>query len=305
MIETRMEYVFSLNDFNCVAIDDLDKESKAYNLIEAKKVGLQVPDSIIFTAKCYEEYVNSNKIPKEAILAVKQLIEEVERMGRIPLFSVRCGDKNKHKKLPATIVNVGIGNIEEKNLNKAFIEENNKLYEMQIEKVRNVRKSDSELYSKLKSMNTQKESNLTQCICAIEYMYETLYYLSQNSGEINDATLILQAMVFGNISEKSCYGTAYTRNPYTGEEMEYGEYVSQKQGVEANEFPEDMWKDMSLLKFEMPAIYEKLKSDLLKIEKYCNDIRFVEFIVENEELYYCQLSKRNRKYFPEIFNKAK
>mgnify|MGYP002368116924 FL=1 len=79
----------------------------------------------------------------------------------------------------------------------------------------------------------------------------------------------IQAMVFGNMGEGSCTGVAFTRNPGTGENKFYGEYLVNAQGEDVvagtrtpapvNEYSKnDQSKQFTTLEKGMPAQYKEL-----------------------------------------------
>jgi len=107
----------------------------------------------------------------------------------------------------------------------------------------------------------------------------------------------VQAMVYGNMGKKSATGVAFTRNPATGENIFYGEYLVNAQGedvVAGIRTPHPLNKiqkgDSELLSLEeeMPEIYEELHEIRNKLEKHFRDIQDIEFTIENGKLYLLQ-----------------
>ncbi len=97
----------------------------------------------------------------------------------------------------------------------------------------------------------------------------------------------VQAMVFGNLGEGSGTGVAFTRNPSTGENKFYGEYLMNAQGedvVAGIRTPEPV----SDLKEEMPEIYDELIEIREKLEKHYKDMQDVEFTIQQNKLYILQ-----------------
>lgn len=102
----------------------------------------------------------------------------------------------------------------------------------------------------------------------------------------------VQAMVFGNIGNDSGTGVAFTRNPSTGENKFYGEYLINAQGedvVAGIRTPEPVAR----LEKEMPAVYAQLMKIREILEKQYRDMQDIEFTVQKGKLY--MLQTRNGK----------
>jgi len=102
----------------------------------------------------------------------------------------------------------------------------------------------------------------------------------------------IQTMVFGNMGNSSGTGVGFTRNPATGENKFYGEYLINAQGedvVAGVRTPQPIKQ----LKKEMPEIYKKLKDITTRLEKHYRDIQDFEFTIQESELF--MLQTRNGK----------
>jgi pyruvate,orthophosphate dikinase len=97
----------------------------------------------------------------------------------------------------------------------------------------------------------------------------------------------VQAMVFGNMGETSATGVGFTRNPSTGENEFYGEYLNNAQGedvVAGIRTP----KPISELGQEMPQVFKQLKSITSKLERHYKDVQDFEFTIQGGKLYMLQ-----------------
>jgi pyruvate, orthophosphate dikinase len=97
----------------------------------------------------------------------------------------------------------------------------------------------------------------------------------------------VQAMVFGNTGENSGTGVAFTRDPNSGENVFYGDYLINAQGedvVAGIRTPEPI----SRLADDMPAVYEQLMAIRLKLEKHYKEMQDIEFTVQDGVLYMLQ-----------------
>jgi len=102
----------------------------------------------------------------------------------------------------------------------------------------------------------------------------------------------VQAMVFGNTGETSGTGVAFTRDPSTGENKLYGEYLMNAQGedvVAGIRTP----NPISKLEQDMPEAYAQFVEIAGKLENHYKDMQDMEFTIENGKLY--MLQTRNGK----------
>ncbi len=103
----------------------------------------------------------------------------------------------------------------------------------------------------------------------------------------------IQSMVFGNLGVDSGTGVAFTRNPATGENVSYGEYLMNAQGedvVAGIRTP----KHLDSLKEDNEVAYKELISIFNKLEKHYRDMQDVEFTIENGKLYILQTRSGKR-----------
>jgi pyruvate,orthophosphate dikinase len=113
--------------------------------------------------------------------------------------------------------------------------------------------------------------------------YRKLYDIPENWG----TAVNVQAMVFGNMGEDSGTGVAFTRDPATGENVFYGEYLINAQGedvVAGIRTPERI----SRLEQEMPVVYKQLLAIRQKLERHYHDMQDLEFTVQNGKLWMLQ-----------------
>ncbi|PMP85925.1 MAG: pyruvate, phosphate dikinase [Roseiflexus castenholzii] len=102
----------------------------------------------------------------------------------------------------------------------------------------------------------------------------------------------VQTMVFGNMGNDSATGVAFTRNPATGADELYGEYLVNAQGedvVAGIRTP----KPISKLREEMPEVYEQFSQIAKMLERHYKDVQDVEFTIERGKLW--MLQTRNGK----------
>jgi len=103
----------------------------------------------------------------------------------------------------------------------------------------------------------------------------------------------VQSMVFGNTGDKSGTGVAFTRNPSTGENKLFGEYLINAQGedvVAGIRTPQSI----DTLKDNMPAVYDEFIRITQLLEDHYKDMQDIEFTVEDEKLYILQTRNGKR-----------
>ncbi len=115
-----------------------------------------------------------------------------------------------------------------------------------------------------------------------------IYYRKQNRIPDDLGTAVnVQAMVFGNMGDTSATGVGFTRNPATGENQFYGEYLANAQGedvVAGVRTPHPI----ADLQREMPDAYRQLHEITKRLEKHYRDVQDFEFTIENQKLYLLQ-----------------
>ncbi|MCX6151474.1 MAG: pyruvate, phosphate dikinase [Ignavibacteriales bacterium] len=116
----------------------------------------------------------------------------------------------------------------------------------------------------------------------------------------------VQSMVFGNMGDSSATGVAFTRNPATGENYFYGEWLANAQGEDVvagirtpnpiNEIGKsEHTEHLSSLETAMPATYKQLHKIQRSLENHYRDMLDIEFTIQDGKLYMlqCRVGKRN------------
>ncbi|MBS4033184.1 MAG: pyruvate, phosphate dikinase [Ignavibacterium sp.] len=103
----------------------------------------------------------------------------------------------------------------------------------------------------------------------------------------------VQSMVFGNMGEDSGTGVAFTRDPATGENVFYGEYLFNAQGedvVAGTRTP----LPIAQLEKESPVLYKELDKYRIVLDKHYKDMMDIEFTIQQGKLWMlqCRVGKR-------------
>ena len=128
--------------------------------------------------------------------------------------------------------------------------------------------------------------------------YRKLNSISDNLG----TAVNIQAMVFGNMGEDSATGVAFTRDPSTGDNIIYGEYLINAQGEDVvagirtpNQITLAAKRPNSIsLEEKMPELYREFMNICRKLELHYQDMQDVEFTIQNNKLWILQTRSGKR-----------
>ena len=119
-------------------------------------------------------------------------------------------------------------------------------------------------------------------------------YRNMNKIDHNYGTAVnVQTMVFGNMGNDCATGVSFTRNPATGENKFYGEYLVNAQGedvVAGIRTP----KQIAELETDMPEIYQQYVNIAKQLEKGYHDVQDMEFTIERGKLWILQTRNGKR-----------
>ncbi len=130
--------------------------------------------------------------------------------------------------------------------------------------------------------------------------YRRIHHISEDWG----TAVNVQTMVFGNLGEDSATGVAFTRDPATGENLFYGEFLVNAQGedvVAGIRTPQQInlagrdrlpvgnpARELPTLEEVMPELYGELDQIRLKIEKHYQNMQDIEFTIQQGRLWMLQ-----------------
>jgi len=126
-------------------------------------------------------------------------------------------------------------------------------------------------------------------------VYRKLNNISEEWG----TAVNVQAMVFGNMGDTSATGVAFTRDPSTGDNEYYGEYLINAQGedvVAGIRTPQNLTKrareaaggTAPSMEESMPAVFSQLADVFDKLEQHYRDMQDIEFTVQHNKLWMLQ-----------------
>ncbi|MBP3910042.1 MAG: pyruvate, phosphate dikinase [Niameybacter sp.] len=155
------------------------------------------------------------------------------------------------------------------------------------------------LYKEVKSVDFPQDPEV-QLMEAVKAVFRSwmnpraIVYRRMNDYPSSWGTAVnVQMMVFGNMGDTSGTGVAFTRNPSTGENAIYGEYLINAQGedvVAGIRTP----SHISQLEQDMPEVYTEFMNIAHTLENHYHDMQDMEFTVENGKLYFLQTRNGKR-----------
>ncbi len=139
-----------------------------------------------------------------------------------------------------------------------------------------------------------------QLLGAIEAVFKSwnadraIFYRNLNKISHDIGTAVnIQMMVFGNLGDTSGTGVCFTRNPSTGENVFYGEFLLNAQGEDVVAGIRTPNPILELEKI-MPIIYKELCELRENLENHFGDMQDIEFTIENEKLFVLQTRSGKR-----------
>ena len=131
--------------------------------------------------------------------------------------------------------------------------------------------------------------------------YRSLHNIPQKWG----TAVNIQAMVFGNMGDTSATGVAFTRNPSTGENKLYGEYLVNAQGedvVAGIRTPQSLTEEARIaaasdkpsLEKLMPKAFKEFSEMALKLECHFSQMQDMEFTIERDKVWLLQTRSGKR-----------
>lgn len=291
------------------------------------------PGLIITTKACNEYAKNQFQLPSGLLEQVFEKLTTIEKetnkkLGdktKPLLVSVRSGAKFSMPGMMDTVLNLGLNDETVLALSKATSNESFALdcYRRFIQMFGNVvlgiqkgifeaileesnTNGPAKIIAKFKETIKEKTKKefpqdvKNQLELAIEAVFKSWnnprakYYRKLNKIQDDLGTAVnIQTMVFGNMGNGSATGVAFTRNPSTGEDEVYGEYLINAQGedvVAGIRTP----KKITEMKKELPEAYKQLLECIKKLELFYKDMQDTEFTIEQNKLWLLQTRAAKR-----------
>jgi pyruvate,orthophosphate dikinase len=299
---------------------------KAWSVARMQALGLNVPSAFVVTTEACKAYLASGELPSGLDEEIGAAIGWLERragrsFGKGPhplLVSVRSGAPVSMPGMMDTVLNLGINDITEMALatecgNPAFARNTHKRFlELYAHIVLRATISDldqasepSEWRSLIAASSgsavpTDPREQLRSAVRSVFDSWNSRrarrYRQHHSIPEDLGTAVTVQAMVFGNLDERSGTGVLFSRNPSTGASVPHGEYMPCAQGedVVSGKFTP---KPLSVLAAEQPEAHDELLAAARSLELAAGDVQDIEFTVERGKLFFLQ--SRSAKLAPQ------
>jgi len=294
---------------------------KGIGLAEMTQLGIPVPAGFTITTDACRAYLREGGLPEGLEEEIRRHVERLEartgkRLGdpNDPLLvSVRSGAAISMPGMMDTILNVGLSDESVAGLARTTQNEEfardcyRRLIEMYGETVddvsydRDVHDVDrlKEAYRRDTGRDFPQDAReqLRRAVIAVfeswnsprAQVYRRTYDIPD---DIGTAVNVVQ-MVFGNKGDRSATGVCFTRNPSTGEQGLYGEYLVNAQGedvVAGIRTPQPIEE----MRERLPEAFDRLVETMARLEQHYRDMQDIEFTIEDGTLYLLQTRSAKR-----------
>jgi len=271
---------------------------KGYGIDTMRRHGLPVPPAFCITTAVGARYLAQPRATMDAIWqdvldALARLEAETSRtFGRGPcplLVSVRSGAAMSMPGMMDTVLDLGMCDAVE----QALAAQASTTF------ARDTRQRFTRWYRRIVD-DTVPDDPYLQLRAAIEAVfmswrspravaYRTHHGLDDRPG----TAAVVQAMVFGNKGTNSGAGVIFSRNPMTGADDEFGEWLPGGQGDEVVSGTADV-EPITALRGQQPGVYDELTTAARTLERIQREVQEVEFTVEEGRLWLLQTRTAQR-----------
>jgi pyruvate, orthophosphate dikinase len=293
-------WVVRLNGSEALARDDVG--GKAWSVNRMRALGIRTPPAVVLTIAASRAYQASRSIPDAAWRELLEGLRIIEaEAGRTfggssqPLLvSVRSGAARSMPGMMDTVLNLGMNDAVEAAL---------------------ARESGDPVFAAATRTRFEREFRATvlgdpaaavprdpveQLRLAVMAVFDSwsspraqTYRRHHGLTDEGGTAVTVQAMVFGNLDDRSGTGVLFSRNPLTGERQPFGEWLPRAQGEDVvsgrhTPVPFDRMRDV------LPDAYEQLLAACRVLETDGRDVQDIEFTVERGTLWLLQTRAAKR-----------
>jgi pyruvate,orthophosphate dikinase len=267
---------------------------KAWSITEMLRHGIPVPPAFALTTEECDRYYDGGRVVPDDVLA--QLPEAVGRLedvtgrtfggGERPLLvSVRSGAPTSMPGMMDTILNLGMSDQVQEALaivDAEYAADTRRRFEEQFEKVVG------------EPPPPDPWDQLRRAIAAVFDSWRSDRAIAyRKEREISDqggTAVTVQAMVFGNLDERSGTGVMFSRDPTGASEHHYGEWLPRGQGEDVVSGAFDPLS-LDALEDAMPEVHAELLDVAQRLDSAAGSAQDIEFTVESGRLWLLQARK--------------
>lgn len=291
-----MSYIYHFDDPPAVepgrALELLG--SKGHNLsLMRRSLGLPVPPGFTITTETGHRFLADGwpaRLDEELRENMALIEAEVGRRfgdpGEPLLVSVRSGAAHSMPGMMDTILNLGLNGENVVGLAEAcgdadFAEDSRRRFE--------------KMYTDIVGVDSVPSDPWEQLRRAVEAVFKSwhsdrarAYRRREGISDGLGTAVTIQAMVFGNMDDRSGTGVVFTRNPATGERHPYGDFLFRAQGEDVVAGTH-LTQSIEHLAERLPEVAEELEDHARVLERHFRDVCDIEFTVERARLWLLQV----------------
>ncbi|WP_369829903.1 pyruvate, phosphate dikinase [Mycobacterium sp. ACS4054] len=273
--------------------------NKGHGIEAMRRHGLPVPPAFCITTEVGLRYLADPRVTMDAIWddvlrRMSWLEAQTSRtFGRGPrplLVSVRSGATQSMPGMMDTILDLGINDDVERALaaagTAAF--------------ARDTRQRFERMYRRIVGPDEVPDDPYAQLRAGIEAVFASwnspravAYRAHHGVDDLSGTAVVVQAMVFGNLGPNSGAGAFISRNPISGDNAPFGEWLPGGQGDDVVSGSVDV-EPITALRDEQPAVYDELLDAAGRLERLGADVQEIEFTVEEGRLWLLQTRDAER-----------
>ena len=266
---------------------------KAWSIQHMLSLGIPVPPAfVVTTAVCREYHDGGRVLPTGVLDEVTTAMADLERRtgrrfasdDRPLLVSVRSGAATSMPGMMDTILNLGM---------TVTIEHALAVETGDAEYAADTRRRFDEQFAKVVGVEPP-ESPWTQLELAISAVLDSwhskralAYRQARGIPDDGGTAVTVQAMVFGNLDDRSGTGVLFSRDPLSGNPQPYGEWLARGQGEDVVSGRANA-QHLDRLLESMPSVHRDLLAAADVLERHGRDVQDIEFTVQSGKLWLLQ-----------------
>jgi len=286
---------------------------KAWSVNHLAALGIPTPPAVTVTIAACRVYLSTGALPEQAWEQLQSALQAIERRSgrtfggatRPLLLSVRSGAARSMPGMMDTVLNLGINEAVERALAResgdpVFAADTRLRFEADFRHIvlGHPVLGDPVLGDPSGSVPADPLEQLRRAVHAVfdswhsarARVYRAHHGLSHEAG----TAVTVQAMVFGNLDDRSGTGVLFSRNPASGDPLPLGEWLPRAQGedlVSGRRTPQPI----EAMQATLPGPYRELLAFTRRLERDARDVQDVEFTVEAGRLWLlqCRSAKRS------------
>ncbi|OBB82483.1 pyruvate, phosphate dikinase [Mycobacterium colombiense] len=276
--------------------------NKGHGIEAMRRHNLPVPPAFCITTAVGLRYLADPAATMDAIWddvldRMRWLEGQTSRtFGRGPhplLVSVRSGATQSMPGMMDTILDLGINDDVEQALaatgDQAFARDTRRRFSDMYRRIVGVTEHESVPSDSYAQLRAGIEAVFASWNSPRALAYRAHYGIDDQHG----TAVVVQAMVFGNHGPNSGAGAFFSRNPITGDDEPFGEWLPGGQGDDVVSGSVDV-EPIVALRDEQPAVYDELIGAARTLERLDSDIQEIEFTVEDGKLWLLQTRAAER-----------